>query len=52
MCIRDSYWSLLAPAIEISEELGYPGWLPPLIGFLAGGGALRLDVYKRQDEEN
>ena len=40
--IAASYWSLLAPAIEISEELGYPGWLPPLIGFLAGGGALRL----------
>jgi len=40
--IAASYWSLLAPAIEISEELGYPGWLPPVIGFLAGGGALRL----------
>ncbi|MCC8058273.1 ZIP family metal transporter [Cloacibacillus sp.] len=40
--IAASYWSLLAPAIEVSEELGYPGWLPPLIGFLAGGGSLRL----------
>lgn len=37
-----SFWSLLAPAIEISEGLGYPGWLPPLLGFLAGGGSLRL----------
>lgn len=37
-----SFWSLLAPAIEISESLGYPSWLPPAVGFLAGGGALRL----------
>lgn len=40
--VAASFWSLLAPAIEISEELGYPGWLPPVAGFLAGGGALRL----------
>ncbi len=35
-----SYWSLLAPAIEIAERSGTPGWLPPLVGFLAGGAAL------------
>ncbi len=40
--IAASYWSLLAPAIEVSEQLGYPGWLPPLVGFLAGGFSLRL----------
>lgn len=40
--IAASFWSLLAPSISISEELGYPGWLPPLIGFLAGGFSLRL----------
>lgn len=40
--IAASVWSLLIPAIEISERLGYPGWLPPAIGFLAGGAALRL----------
>lgn len=40
--VAASFWSLLAPAIEISEELGYPGWLPPVVGFLAGGAALRL----------
>ncbi len=40
--VAASFWSLLAPAIAISEELGYPGWLPPAAGFLAGGGALRL----------
>ena len=35
-----SYWSLLAPAIEISEEGPLPSWLPPTIGFLLGGAAL------------
>ena len=40
--IAASFWSLLAPAISISEDLGYPGWLPPVIGFLAGGISLRL----------
>ncbi len=40
--VAASFWSLLAPAIEISAELGYPGWLLPVAGFLAGGAALRL----------
>lgn len=40
--IAASFWSLLAPAISISEDLGYPGWLPPLIGFLLGGISMRL----------
>jgi len=40
--IAASYWSLLAPAIEISEELGFVKWFPPLVGFLAGGFFLRL----------
>ncbi|TWT77054.1 Zinc transporter ZupT [Posidoniimonas polymericola] len=35
-----SYWSLLAPAIEIAEQTGGIKWLPPAIGFLAGGGVL------------
>ncbi|MHB9031043.1 MAG: ZIP family metal transporter [Candidatus Latescibacterota bacterium] len=35
--VAASYWSLLAPAIEMSAEMGGPEWLPPLIGFLAGG---------------
>ncbi len=35
--IAASFWSLLAPAIEMSEEAGLPGWLPAVIGFLAGG---------------
>lgn len=32
-----SYWSLLAPSIEIAEQGPLPAWLPPAIGFLAGG---------------
>ena len=33
-----SYWSLLAPAIEMSENLPYaPRWFPALTGFLAVG---------------
>lgn len=35
--IAASFWSLLAPAIEMSESLGQPGWLPALTGFLLGG---------------
>lgn len=37
-----SYWSLLAPAIEISENQGGNGWLPAACGFLAGGFTLLL----------
>ena len=40
--IAASYWSLLAPAIEISEAGPLPVWLPPLIGFMIGGIFLRL----------
>ena len=35
--IAASYWSLLAPAIEMSEGLGVPVWFPPMVGFLLGG---------------
>jgi len=31
---------LLAPAIEMSEAMGLLPWLPPLVGFLAGGAFL------------
>ena len=40
--IAASYWSLLAPAIEISETLGLPSFLPPAIGFILGGLVLWL----------
>jgi len=35
-----SYWSLLAPAIEISEHGPLPSWFPPAVGFLVGGAVL------------
>jgi ZIP family zinc transporter len=38
--IAASYWSLLAPAIEMSEESNLPVWLPATAGFLLGGGFL------------
>jgi ZIP family zinc transporter len=40
--IAASFWSLLAPAIEMAEESGLPPWLPAVIGFLAGGAFLYL----------
>jgi ZIP family zinc transporter len=39
--IAASYWSLLAPAIEISEGRGIPPWVPATVGFLLGGIFLR-----------
>jgi len=38
--IAASYWSLLAPAIEMSEESNLPVWVPATTGFLLGGGFL------------
>jgi zinc transporter, ZIP family len=39
--IAASFWSLLAPAIEMAEAEGsLPAWIPAVIGFLAGGGFL------------
>ncbi len=40
--IAASYWSLLAPAIEMAEEGPLPAWIPAVVGFLAGGVFLRL----------
>ena len=40
--IATSYWSLLAPAIEMSEGKDIPAWVPALAGFLLGGIFLRL----------
>lgn len=38
--IAASFWSLLAPAISMVEEQGGIAWLPPVVGFLAGGAFL------------
>lgn len=35
--IAASFWSLIAPAIELSSELGYIEWILPAIGFILGG---------------
>src|ERR671911_1577082 len=40
--IAASFWSLLAPSIELAEAGSLPVWVPPVIGFLAGGVFLRL----------
>ncbi|MCS6908615.1 MAG: ZIP family metal transporter [Anaerolineales bacterium] len=40
--IAASFWSLLAPSIEMAEELGWPAWLPAVSGFLLGGAFLKL----------
>lgn len=40
--IAASFWSLLAPAIEMSESLGGIPWVPAVVGFLAGGAFLWL----------
>ncbi len=39
--IAASFWSLLAPSIEMSEEMGLPKWLPAAVGFLLGAMFLR-----------
>lgn len=39
--IAASFWSLLAPSIELSEEMGLTPWIPTLVGFLLGGAFLR-----------
>lgn len=40
--VAASFWSLLAPAIDLAQENGQPGWLPAVTGFLAGGAFLWL----------
>jgi zinc transporter, ZIP family len=38
--IAASFWSLLAPAIEMAEASGASPWVPAVVGFLAGGAFL------------
>ena len=40
--IAASFWSLLLPAIEMSEQSGNLPWVPAVIGFLSGGAFLFL----------
>jgi len=39
--IAASYWSLLAPAIAMSQGKDIPAWVPAVVGFLLGGIFLR-----------
>jgi ZIP family zinc transporter len=39
--IAASFWSLLAPAIELAEDMAVPNWFPAVVGFLLGGVFLR-----------
>lgn len=43
--IAASFWSLLNPAIALSEEMGMVKWVPALVGFLAGAVSMRLVDY-------
>lgn len=40
--IAASFWSLIAPGLEMAEQLGYNPWLAAAIGFLGGGVFMRL----------
>jgi len=40
--IAASFWSLLAPGIEMAKDLGQTPWVTAVVGFLAGGFFLYL----------
>lgn len=40
--IAASFWSLLAPSIEMSKQLGQIPWLMAAIGFMSGGIFMRI----------
>jgi zinc transporter, ZIP family len=40
--VAASYWSLLAPSVELSKQGSLPFWFPPVVGFLLGGVVLWL----------
>jgi len=40
--IAASFWSLLAPAIEMAEAAGGSPWIPAVVGFVLGGAFLWL----------
>lgn len=40
--IAASFWSLLAPGIEMAEQMGQVPWMTAVIGFMAGGIFMRL----------
>ncbi|GAB1483779.1 hypothetical protein MASR2M78_25950 [Treponema sp.] len=40
--IAASFWSLLAPSIDLAESMGILPWLPAVVGFLVGRAFLRF----------
>lgn len=40
--IAASFWSLLAPSIEMAREQGNIPWLPAVVGYISGGAFLLL----------
>jgi zinc transporter, ZIP family len=40
--IAASFWSLLAPGLDMAEQLGHTPWLTAVIGFMGGGIFMRL----------
>ena len=40
--VAASFWSLLSPSIEMSENMGLIPWIPAALGFLLGVAALKL----------
>lgn len=40
--IAASFWSLLAPGIEMAKQMGHIPWLTAVIGFMGGGIFMRL----------
>ena len=40
--IAASFWSLLAPSIEMASSMGIPAWFPAASGFILGGVFLRV----------
>lgn len=56
--IAASFWSLLAPAIDMAEGGLLPPWVPAVVGFLAGGAVLavidrllpHVHVFKTADQ--
>ncbi|MEM5948134.1 ZIP family metal transporter [Spirochaetia bacterium 38H-sp] len=40
--IAASFWSLLAPSIDMAERMGMIPWVPAVVGFLLGAVVLRI----------
>lgn len=56
--IAASFWSLISPALELSNELGYIEWILPTMGFIVGGMFILLSekfldiVLKKKENIN